>query len=74
MEQEVLSNVINMIFSNFERVYGSGIKSMMTLESQQSLPSLKITENKTLIEAQVNMHIKNPYNVEYDSAVIKSNI
>jgi len=33
MEQEVLSNVVGMIFNNFEKVYGSAVKAAMIIES-----------------------------------------
>jgi hypothetical protein len=45
MEQDVLSNVVGMIFHNFEKVYGSAVKVKMTIESEEPLPSLKITQN-----------------------------
>lgn len=74
MENEVLSNIVNMIFQNFEKVYGSAIKVKMSIDSEDPLPTLKITENKTLIDAHITMHIKNPYNADYDAAIVTSNI
>lgn len=73
-QSEVISNIVNMIFDNFEKVFGSTQKVKMLLQSQDPAPKIKITQNKTVIEADVSLHIKNPYNIEYDASVVKSKL
>lgn len=41
------------------------------METEDATPTLKITQNETVIEASTLIHIKNPYNSEYDAALIK---
>ena len=71
---EVLSAVINMIFDNFEKVYGSSQKLNVFMESTEPKPNVRITKDSTTVEANVILHIKNPYNAEYDAALITSKL
>ena len=69
---DVLSTVVGMIFDSYEKIYGSAQKTQLYLETYQGTPTLKITQNEIVIEANTKIHIKNPYNFEYDAAEIKA--
>eukprot|EP00347_Sterkiella_histriomuscorum_P017917 403347484 len=73
-QDDILSTVVSMIFDNFEKVYGSSQKLRIFMESDEPKPVLKITQKETVIEAQTKLHIKNPYNSEYDAALITSKL
>ncbi len=70
---KVGASVTSMIFSNFEKVFGSGTSSSLEIRSL-SVPVLNITHSQTVIEGNCTLHIKNPFNEEYDAAIISSHL
>lgn len=71
---EILGKIIGMILDNFETVFGSTSKAKMVMEADETEPKLIITQDKTYIESDVRLHIKNPYNEEYDACIIYSKL
>jgi hypothetical protein len=71
---EIVGKIIGMILDNFEAVFGTTSKAKMIIEADEAEPKLVITKEKTYIQSDVRLHIKNPYNVEYDSCIIYSKL
>ncbi|CDW78196.1 phospholipid transfer protein [Stylonychia lemnae] len=71
---EIMSQIVEMILNNFAVVFGKTSKARMIMEADESKPSLRITKDKTFIETDVRLHIKNPYNDQYDACIIYSKL
>ncbi len=55
---------IDMVFKDFQKVYGSDNKLHLTVETVNPYPELKVSPNQTLIFSHVSMTVKNPLNLE----------
>lgn len=72
VQKEVPSDVINMVFDNFHNVFGSGHKVTVEMNSDNTVPDLKITSNNTTVNMDSIISIKNPMNHMLDAIVIRA--
>ena len=72
--EEITSDQIDMIFDNYRDVYGENMIGQVLIKSVQNSPSIYIKPKQTVINSTIDIILKNPYNKEYDSAIIYANL
>ena len=61
------TELINIMFDNFNNVFGSGKKVNMELRSKGELPTLRITPSATYLSLSAELAIMNPLNPKLDA-------
>lgn len=64
---EINADLINIMFDNFNNVFGTGKKLTLELRSQGNPPTIKITPDATLLSLSAELAIMNPLNPSLDA-------
>ena len=70
MELNTTSEIIGLVFDNFEKVYGKHQNVLIQVVSKDPTPTLVIQKKGSTITANTTISIKNPYNNKYDAILI----
>lgn len=61
------ADIINLMFDNFNNVFGAGSKADLIFRSKGDFPVLTITPDLTLLAMSAQIAIMNPLNPEIDA-------
>ena len=64
---EINADLINIMFDNFNNVFGTGKKVTLELRSKGNPPTIKITPDATLLSLSAELAIMNPLNPSLDA-------
>ena len=64
---EINADLINIMFDNFNNVFGTGKKVTLEFRSQGNPPTIKITPDATLLSLSAELAIMNPLNPSLDA-------
>jgi len=62
VQRDVPSDIINMVFDNFNNVFGTSKKIIIDISSDDATPGLTITSTKTQVDLGAIISVKNPMN------------
>jgi hypothetical protein len=68
------ADLINLIFDNFNNVFGAGNKVVLELRSKGDLPVLTITPDSALLSMSAELAIMNPLNPKIDAIQMQTKL
>ena len=63
--------MIDILFPNFNNVYGRNKNLTIEVKTDIPAPTISISQTNSAIHANASIHIKNPYNPQYDAVIIQ---